>query len=91
MPKAEASVCKTIVEVSVMKVFRFLVVLVALTAFALSGVVMAAGTYYVVKDKTGSMMVSDQKPADMSSVVKGPFKSKEEAQKAMDEAKMKNK
>jgi hypothetical protein len=74
-------------EVRVMKVFRFVVVLVALAAFALTGVAVAGGMYYVVKDKMGTVKVVDQKPQDPGMVVKGPFKSKDEAKKALDATK----
>lgn len=72
-----------------MKAVRLLVVLVALMAFTVTGAALAAGgdMYYVVKDKQGNMKVVDKKPADPGEMMKGPFKSKEAAKKAMDDAK----
>ena len=64
-----------------MKSLRLAVVVVALVAFGLTGVALAAD-YYVVK-KGDAMSVVDQKPADEKSIVKGPFKTKDEAEKAM--------
>jgi hypothetical protein len=70
-------------EEQIMKTFRLIVAIVALTAFAFSGVALAADTYYVAKDKAGKMVVVNKKPADVKMVVKGPFKSMEEAKAAL--------
>lgn len=59
-----------------------IIALVALFAFAMSTVAVAAD-FYVVKDASGKMSVVDKKPADEKSIVKGPFKTKDEADKAM--------
>ena len=65
------------------RALRFLVVMVALLAFAGATVAMAATEFYVVKDAQGKMAVVDKKPEDPKSMVKGPFKTKEEAEKAL--------
>ena len=64
------------------KVFRIIVVVVALVAFG-AATIASAAEFYIVKDAAGKMAVVDKKPADAKSVVKGPFKTKEEAEKAM--------
>ncbi len=64
------------------KMVRCIIVLTALFAFALATVAVAAD-FYVVKDATGKMSVVDKKPADEKSIVKGPFPTKDEADKAM--------
>jgi hypothetical protein len=65
------------------KALRFLVVMVALLAFASTTVAVAAAEFYVAKDAQGKMAVVDKKPADVKSVVKGPFTTKEDAEKAL--------
>jgi hypothetical protein len=65
------------------RALRFLVVMVALVAFASATVAIAADEFYVAKDAQGKMAVVDKKPADDKSVVKGPFATKEEADKAL--------
>ena len=70
-----------------MKMFRFLVLAVALTAFAFSGVAVAGDMFYVVKDNMGAMKVVEKKPQDAGMIVKGPFKSKDAAQDALQKAK----
>ena len=64
------------------KIVRIVVVVVALVAFVATTVAVAAD-FYVVKDAAGKMSVVDKKPADEKSVFKGPFKTKEDAEKAM--------
>ncbi|MGO9116335.1 MAG: hypothetical protein ACLQPD_01860 [Desulfomonilaceae bacterium] len=64
------------------KTLRCCIIMVALIAFGMATVAIAAD-FYVVKDASGKMMVVDKKPADAKSIVKGPFKTKEEADKAM--------
>lgn len=64
------------------KTIRCCIIMVALIAFGMATLALAAD-FYVVKDASGKMMVVDKKPADAKSVVKGPFKTKEEADKAM--------
>jgi hypothetical protein len=66
-----------------MKAFRLIIAIVALTAFAFAGVAIAAGTYYVAKDAGGIVVVVDKAPADAKMIVKGPFKTMDEAKKAL--------
>jgi hypothetical protein len=62
------------------RLLKSLVVAASLLAFAFSTVAVAA-EFYVVKDAAGKVSVTDQKPADAKSVVKGPFPTKEDAEK----------
>ncbi len=64
------------------KTIRCCIIMVALIAFGMATLAIAAD-FYVVKDASGKMMVVDKKPADAKSIVKGPLKTKEEADKAM--------
>ena len=73
-----------------MKHLKLIVVLVSLFAFVATGLVLAqsgtkaaGGMYYVVKGADGKMAVVDKKPADAKTIVKGPFKTKKEAEDAM--------
>jgi ActR/RegA family two-component response regulator len=63
------------------KVLRLMVVAVALVAFGFSTVAVAA-EFYVVK-AGAKLSVTDKKPADAKTIVKGPFKTKKEADDAM--------
>jgi hypothetical protein len=60
--------------------------MVALVAFATAGVASAANEFYVAKDAQGKVSIVDKKPTDTASVVKGPFATKAEAEKAMKDA-----
>lgn len=64
------------------KVVRFFVAVVALVAFGMVTMSVAAD-YYAVKDASGKISVVDKKPADEKSIVKGPFKSKADAENAV--------
>jgi hypothetical protein len=64
------------------KMVRLFVVVAALVAFGTATMAVAAD-FYVVKDAAGKISVVDKKPADMKSVVKGPFKTKADAEKSM--------
>lgn len=64
------------------RMIRVLVATVALVTFALGSAAVAA-EFFVVKDAAGKVVVVDQKPADAKSIVKGPFPSKADAEKAM--------
>jgi len=68
------------------KAVRFIVVMVALLAFASATVAMAATEFYVAKDAQGKVSIVDKKPAQATSIVKGPFATKAEAEKAMKDA-----
>jgi hypothetical protein len=46
------------------------------------GSVVCAQEFFVVKDTAGKVIVADKKPEDAKSIVKGPFKTKDEADKA---------
>jgi len=70
-------------EKKMKKAIRFMVVMVALLAFVSATVAMAATEFYVVKDAQGKMSIVDKKPADAASIVKGPFETKAEAEKAL--------
>ncbi|AFM24730.1 hypothetical protein [Desulfomonile tiedjei] len=65
------------------KAVQFIMVIVALMAFASATVAVAANEFYVAKDSQGKVSILDKKPADPASIVKGPFASKAEAEKAM--------
>lgn len=65
------------------KIMRLMVVVVALVAFGFSTMAVAAD-FFVVKDAAGAKLsVADKKPADAKLIVKGPFKTKQEADAAM--------
>lgn len=64
------------------RMLRCCIIVAALIAFGMATVAVAED-FYVVKDAAGKMMVVDKKPADAKSIVKGPFKTKAEADKAM--------
>ncbi len=64
------------------KMVRLAVVMLALV-FGLSTSALAADEFYVVKDAAGKTMVVEKKPADAKLVVKGPFKTKADAEKAL--------
>jgi hypothetical protein len=64
------------------KALRLVVVVVALVAFGMATVSLAA-EFYVVKGTDGKPAVVDKKPADAKTILKGPFKTKGEAEKAL--------
>jgi len=68
------------------KAVRFMVVMVAILAFASATVAMAATEFYLAKDTKGQVSIVDKKPADPTSIVKGPFATKAEAEKALKDA-----
>lgn len=68
-----------------MKRFVRCLAVVALVVFTFAGIA-AAQEFFVVKDAGGKLVVVDKAPADAKSVVKGPFKSKDDAEKALKEA-----
>ncbi len=68
------------------RIVRLMVVAIALVAFGLATMAVAA-EYYVVKDAAGkALSVTDKKPADAKMVVKGPFKTKKDAENAVQQA-----
>ncbi len=68
------------------KLVRVLVVMISLLAFAMATTAFAADEFFVVKEASGKMAVVDKKPADEKSIVKGPFKTKAEAEAALKSA-----
>jgi hypothetical protein len=64
------------------KVLRSLFVVTMLVVFGLATVAVAAD-FFVVKDAAGKTTVVDKKPDDAKMIVSGPFKTKEDAEKAM--------
>ncbi|MFH1115520.1 MAG: hypothetical protein V1792_16550 [Pseudomonadota bacterium] len=68
------------------KIVRLMVVVIALAAFGLATQAVAA-EYFVVKDASGkALSVTDTKPADAKMVAAGPFKTKQEAENALQQA-----
>ncbi len=63
------------------KAFRLMLVVLSLTAFAFATSALAE-EFFVVKE-AGKVAVTDKKPADVKNVVKGPFKTKAEAEAAL--------
>jgi len=63
------------------KALKVMLILMALTAFAFATSTLAE-EFFVVKE-AGKIAVTDKKPADVKSVVKGPFKTKAEAEAAL--------
>ncbi len=60
---------------------RVALIVLSLTAFAFSTSALAE-EFFVVKE-AGKMAVADKKPADVKNLVKGPFKTKAEAEAAL--------
>jgi hypothetical protein len=65
-----------------MKKLRLMVLAVTLVVFGMTGFSMGA-EYYVIKSQSGLLNVVDHQPKGGATVVKGPFGSTEEADKAM--------
>ncbi len=65
------------------KAVRFIVVMIALVTFASGTVAMAATEFYLTKDAQGKVSIVDKKPMEATAIVKGPFATKAEAEKAM--------
>ena len=63
------------------KALKVMLVVVSLAAFAFATSALAE-EFFVVKE-AGKMAVTDKKPADVKNVVKGPFKTKAEADAAL--------
>jgi hypothetical protein len=71
-----------------MKAFQLILAVFVMTAlFAINGAF--AEEYFLVKSKSGILRIVDHNPKGGATVVKGPFKSKEEAQQALSELKKK--
>lgn len=65
-----------------MKTLCLIVLAGALAVFSLTSMA-EADEYYVVKSRSGVLRVVDHKPTGQATVVKGPFKSLEDARKAL--------
>ncbi|MCL5124419.1 MAG: hypothetical protein M1511_07985 [Deltaproteobacteria bacterium] len=66
------------------KALRIMLVVLSLSAFVFATSALAE-EFFVVK-QGAKMAVTDKKPADVKSVVKGPFKTKAEAEAALKSA-----
>lgn len=64
------------------KTSKLLIVASVLVAFGMATMALAQ-EFYVVKDSAGKLAVVDKKPDDAKSIVKGPFKTKAEAEEAL--------
>lgn len=69
-----------------MKTLRLILVVFVVTAFCFTNAAFAED-YFLVKSKSGILRIVDHNPRGGATVVKGPFKSKEEAQQALSELK----
>jgi len=65
-----------------MKLFTLIVATLFLMGFG-SEDHARAEEYYVIKSRSGVVRVVDHKPTGNATVVKGPFKTREEAEKAL--------
>jgi hypothetical protein len=68
-----------------MKKLFLALVLVITTAFLAASPALAA-EYFVVKSRSGILRIVDHKPTGGATIVKGPFKTREEAEKAIKSA-----
>ena len=66
---------------------KAIIVSLALCAVGLAAGPSLAAEYYVVKSRSGILMVRDHKPRGAATIVKGPFKSEQEAEKALQASK----
>jgi hypothetical protein len=71
-----------------MKTLRLILVVFVVTAFSFTNAAFAE-EYFLVKSRSGILRIVDHNPKGGATVVKGPFKSKEEAQQALSELKKK--
>ena len=67
------------------RILRLSVAVIALVAFGLATVAIAA-EFYVVKGPAGKLAIAEKKPADAKSLVKGPFGTKAQAEAALKQA-----
>jgi hypothetical protein len=61
----------------------FLALVFAITAALLAASPALAAEYFVVKSRSGILRIVDHKPTGGATIVKGPFKTAEDAEKAM--------
>lgn len=69
-----------------MKTLRLILVVFVVTVFFFTNAAFAE-EYFLVKSKSGILRIVDHNPRGGATVVKGPFKSKEEAVQALSELK----
>jgi len=67
-----------------MRILRLIALTVTLVAFGMTTLSMGA-EFYVIKSRSGLLRVVDHKPRGGATVIKGPFSSREEADKAIKE------
>jgi hypothetical protein len=65
-----------------MRMFNLIVAVMLVLAFGTVNRA-AAEEYYVVKSRSGVVRVVDHKPAGRATIVKGPFQTRDEAEKAL--------
>ncbi len=68
-----------------MRIKAIIVSFVLCAAGFVAGSSMAA-EYYVIKSRSGILMVRDHKPQGLATIVKGPFQTKQEAEEALRKA-----
>ncbi|MFC1834722.1 hypothetical protein ACFL2Q_08305 [Thermodesulfobacteriota bacterium] len=66
---------------------KSLIVLVGLCVVAVTASPSVAADFYVVKSRSGVLMVRDHKPQGFATIAKGPFKTRQKAEQALREAK----
>ncbi|MFA4987462.1 MAG: hypothetical protein WC712_12835 [Candidatus Brocadiia bacterium] len=71
-----------------MKTLRLILLVFVVTAFFFTNAAFAE-EYFLVKSKSGILRIVDHNPRGGATVVKGPFKSKQDAQQALSELKKK--
>ena len=64
-----------------MKLFTLITAMMLLIACGSAN--LAAAEYYVVESRSGVVRIVDHKPKGGATIVKGPFKTREEAEKAL--------
>lgn len=60
-----------------------IIVLIALCVFTFAVAPSVAAEFYVVKSRSGILMIRDHKPQGRATIVKGPFKTMQEAENAL--------
>lgn len=65
---------------------KTIIVLFVVCAVAFAAGPSVAAEYYVVKSRSGILMVRDHKPQGAATIVKGPFQTKQEAEEALRKA-----
>jgi hypothetical protein len=65
---------------------KAIIVSLALCAVGLGAGPSLAAEYYVIKSRSGILMIRDHKPQRSATIVKGPFKTRQEAADALRKA-----